>query len=313
MAYLSTTVYHRCLLFFLHPPRLPSSLHGEELEARTDAEFGVRGAQGGNRWTRDGNGMRAKESGKVGNSRDEDAGRRNATSKSGNTGSGIASIGPSQKLGPSNQRNLGGSEGDDASGGHVQDLGKNKASLLPGGSKTQPVSIPHFATVVMLKKRLIVKAHMLESGIAPEEAELETLLRASVVGRRGDQLAIIDLDPKETEEFARFVAKLAIKRENLNFENFQKWLEKHGPFEAVVDAANVNAVADAIRQRSRKWPLIVLHNKHLTGEHMKKPGHHKLVEKWKQANSTYATLLAQMMIDAILDDSLQQLSLCILN
>lgn len=53
----------------------------------------------------------------------------------------------------------------------------------------------------------------------------------------------------------------------------------------------VNAVADAIRLRftSRKWPLIVLHNKHLTGEHMKKPGNHKLVEKWKQANSIYAT------------------------
>ncbi|XP_062218813.1 uncharacterized protein LOC133918775 isoform X3 [Phragmites australis] len=121
----------------------------------------------------------------------------------------------------------------------------------------------------------------------------------------GEKLAIIDLDPKETEDFATLVAKLAIKRErNLNFQNFQKWLEMHGPFEAVVDAANVglfshrhislskvNAVADAMRQRfpSRKWPLIVLHNKHLTGEHMKKPGNQKLVEKWKQANCIYAT------------------------
>ncbi|RLN07060.1 proteinaceous RNase P 1, chloroplastic/mitochondrial-like isoform X2 [Panicum miliaceum] len=91
----------------------------------------------------------------------------------------------------------------------------------------------------------------------------------------GEKLTIIDLDPKETEDFATFVAKLAIKRErNLNFEKFQ-----------------VNAVTDAIRQRrsSKKWPLIVLHNRHLTGERMKKPGNHKLVEKWKQANSIYAT------------------------
>ena len=53
----------------------------------------------------------------------------------------------------------------------------------------------------------------------------------------------------------------------------------------------VNAVADAIRQSftSRKWPLIILHNRHLTGERMKKPGNHKLVEKWKQTNSIYAT------------------------
>uniref|UniRef100_A0ACD5ZNP9 Uncharacterized protein n=2 Tax=Avena sativa TaxID=4498 RepID=A0ACD5ZNP9_AVESA len=120
----------------------------------------------------------------------------------------------------------------------------------------------------------------------------------------GDKLAIIDLDPKETEDFATMVAKLALKRErNSNFENFQKWLEKHGPFEAVMDAANVglsqshlslskvNAVADAIQKRSlsRKWPLIVVHNRHLTGKHMKNPANHKLVEKWKQANAIYET------------------------
>uniref|UniRef100_A0A804PG98 ribonuclease P n=1 Tax=Zea mays TaxID=4577 RepID=A0A804PG98_MAIZE len=485
-------------------------------------------------WTRDGNGMRAKESGKVGNSRDEGTGRRNACkkmkkppdgeyagklrveldmcskrgdvmgaitlydsaveegiklgqhhynvllylcssaslgfvqpAKSGNMGSGIASIGPAQKLDPSPSRSLGGSEGDNAyaSESHVQDQGKNKADLIPGGLKAQTVSIPvedelgdyarargfeifdkmcsekervqmseaaltakarmalsmgdsdmAFEIVKQMKglglkpklrsygpaltafcnsgnveKAFEVEAHMLESGITPEEAELETLLRASVVGRRGDKvyyllhkfrtavrqvshstaelfeawfrsptaskvgkrkwdagaiakaienngggwhgfgwlgrgkwtvahsninengvclacgekLAIIDLDPKETEDFATFVAKLAIKRERKsNFENFQKWLEKHGPFEAVVDAANVglfshkhlslskvNSVADAIRLRftSKKWPLIVLHNKHLIGERMKKLNDHKLVQKWKQENSIYAT------------------------
>ncbi|KAK3156580.1 hypothetical protein QOZ80_2AG0109090 [Eleusine coracana subsp. coracana] len=242
-----------------------------------------------------------------------------------------------------------------------------------------------------IEKAFEVEAHMLESGVKPQEPELETLLRACVVAQRGDKvyyllhkfrttvrqvspsaaelfeawfrcptapkvgkrkwdagavaeviedngggwhglgwlgrgkwtttcsnidrngfclacgekLAIIDLDPEETEDFAAQVVKIATKRErNLNFQSFQKWMEKYGPFEAVVDAANVglfsqrhislskvNAVADSMRQMlsSRKWPLIVLHNKHLSGERMKKPGNQKLVEKWKQANCIYAT------------------------
>lgn len=53
----------------------------------------------------------------------------------------------------------------------------------------------------------------------------------------------------------------------------------------------VNAVADATQKRfpSRKWPLIVVHNRHLTGKHMKNPANKKLVEKWKQANALYET------------------------
>uniref|UniRef100_A0A0E0CJ15 ribonuclease P n=1 Tax=Oryza meridionalis TaxID=40149 RepID=A0A0E0CJ15_9ORYZ len=226
-----------------------------------------------------------------------------------------------------------------------------------------------------VEKAFEVEAHMLESGVRPEEPELETLLRASVVAQQGDRiyyllhkfrttvspstaklleswfrcptaskvgkrkwdagsitkaienngggwhglgwlgrgkwtishshidrngvclacgekLTIIDLDPKETEDFATLVAKLAIKRERRsNFENFQRWLEKHGPFDAVVDGANINIVADVIRQRfqSRKFPLIVVHNRHLTGERMQKPSNRKLVEKWKQSNALYAT------------------------
>ncbi|CAN6251136.1 unnamed protein product [Urochloa humidicola] len=386
--------------------------------------------------------------------------------KSGNTSSGITSIGPAQKLDLLPNGSLWGSEGDDACEGHIEDRDKEKADMLPSGDlNVQTVTIPvgeelreyarargfeifekmcaekervemseaaltakarmalsmgdgdmafeivkqmkHLSITPKLRsygpaltafcnsgnveKAFEVEAHMLESGITPEEAELEMLLRVSVVGRCGDKvyyllhkfraavrqvspsaaqlfeawfrsptaskvgkrkwdaaaitkaienngggwhgfgwlgrgkwtiarsninkngvclacggkLTIIDLDPKETEDFATFVAKLAITRErNSNFEKFQKWLERHRPFEAVVDAANVglfshkhlslskvNAVADAIRQRfaSRKWPLIVLHNRHLTGERIKKPSNHKLVEKWRQENSIYAT------------------------
>ncbi|KAL3532463.1 hypothetical protein ACH5RR_005984 [Cinchona calisaya] len=121
----------------------------------------------------------------------------------------------------------------------------------------------------------------------------------------GEKLVTIDLDPAETENFARSVASIAIQREkNLNFEKFQKWLDYYGPFEAVVDGANiglygqrnfkpskVNAVVNGIRQMlpSKKWPLIVLHNRRLTGDKMNEPVNKALIEKWKNADALYAT------------------------
>lgn len=242
-----------------------------------------------------------------------------------------------------------------------------------------------------IKKAFEVERHMLESGVHPEEPELEALLRLSVSARRGEKvyyllhklrtsvrkvspstadliekwfmsssasrvgkqkwdrmlilqamenggggwhglgwlgkgkwrvirtsvgadgvcggcgekLATIDLDPIETENFAKSVAAIAGKREhNSSFQTFQKWLDYHGPFEAVVDAANVglfsqrrlslskvNAVANGIRQKlpSKKWPLIILHNRHISGGKMDEPANKKLIEKWKNADALYAT------------------------
>nr|XP_023872984.1 proteinaceous RNase P 1, chloroplastic/mitochondrial-like isoform X2 [Quercus suber] len=121
----------------------------------------------------------------------------------------------------------------------------------------------------------------------------------------GERLALIDLDPKETENFAESVASIAIKKEkNSSFQKFQKWLDYYGPFEAVVDAANVgiynqkrfvpskvSAVVNGIRQKfpSKKWPLIVLHNKRITGRKMDAPVNKALIEKWKNADALYAT------------------------
>ncbi|PKU68049.1 proteinaceous RNase P 1, chloroplastic/mitochondrial isoform X1 [Dendrobium catenatum] len=120
-----------------------------------------------------------------------------------------------------------------------------------------------------------------------------------------EQLVNIDLDPVETENFAKSVASIAIKRDrNSNFEKFQKWLEYYGPFEAVIDAANVglfkqrrfsvnkvNAVANGIRQKLplKKPPLIIVHNKRLFGSKMNEPFNKKLLEKWKNADAIYAT------------------------
>ncbi|XP_059634957.1 proteinaceous RNase P 1, chloroplastic/mitochondrial-like [Cornus florida] len=121
----------------------------------------------------------------------------------------------------------------------------------------------------------------------------------------GEKLAIIDLDPTETENFAKSVASIALQREkNSNFQKFQKWLDYYGPFEAVVDAANVglysqrkfkpskvNAVVNGIRQMlpSKKWPLIILHNRRITGDKMDEPVNKALIEKWRNADAIYAT------------------------
>uniref|UniRef100_A0A0D9WBL5 ribonuclease P n=1 Tax=Leersia perrieri TaxID=77586 RepID=A0A0D9WBL5_9ORYZ len=59
--------------------------------------------------------------------------------------------------------------------------------------------------------------------------------------RCGERLVCIDIDPSETQNFADSVAQIAIKRD-ANFRQFQEWLQRHGPFDAVVDAANVLAV-----------------------------------------------------------------------
>ncbi|XP_017242809.1 proteinaceous RNase P 1, chloroplastic/mitochondrial isoform X3 [Daucus carota subsp. sativus] len=121
----------------------------------------------------------------------------------------------------------------------------------------------------------------------------------------GEKLVTIDLDPTETETFAESVASIAREREkNANFERFQKWLDYYGPFEAVVDAANVglysqrnfkpskvNAIVNGIRQMlpSKKWPLIVLHNRRINGHKMDEPFNKALIEKWKHADALYLT------------------------
>ncbi|XP_071715785.1 proteinaceous RNase P 1, chloroplastic/mitochondrial-like [Rutidosis leptorrhynchoides] len=121
----------------------------------------------------------------------------------------------------------------------------------------------------------------------------------------GEKLATIDLDPVETEKFAESVAKIAKERDrHLNFEKFQKWLDYYGPFEAVVDGANVglfsqrkfkpskvNTISNGIRQMlpSKKWPLIILHNKRISGYDMEDGQNKTLIEKWKTADALYAT------------------------
>ncbi|KAJ8768762.1 hypothetical protein K2173_023666 [Erythroxylum novogranatense] len=121
----------------------------------------------------------------------------------------------------------------------------------------------------------------------------------------GEKLVAVDLNPIETENFADSVASLAIRRDrDSSFEKFQKWLDYYGPFEAVVDAANVglfgqrrflpskiNTVVNGIRQKlpSKRWPLIILHNKRIASPKMCVPVNKALIEKWRNADALYAT------------------------
>ncbi|KAG9456142.1 hypothetical protein H6P81_000650 [Aristolochia fimbriata] len=121
----------------------------------------------------------------------------------------------------------------------------------------------------------------------------------------GEKLVTIDIDPLETESFAKSVAQIAGKKErNSSFQKFQKWLDYYGPFEAVVDAANVglstqrrfsltkvNSVVNGIRQKlpSKKLPLIVVHHRRISGGRMEEPTNKKLLEKWRNADALYAT------------------------
>ncbi|XP_058732287.1 proteinaceous RNase P 1, chloroplastic/mitochondrial-like [Vicia villosa] len=121
----------------------------------------------------------------------------------------------------------------------------------------------------------------------------------------GVQLATIDLDPVETETFAKSVASIAISKEkNSNFQTFQKWIDQYGPFEAVIDAANVGlysqgkfmpskitAVANGMRLKlpSKKFPLIVLHHRRIRGDKRDAPINKAVVDRWKNAGALYAT------------------------
>ncbi|KAK7261790.1 hypothetical protein RIF29_28110 [Crotalaria pallida] len=121
----------------------------------------------------------------------------------------------------------------------------------------------------------------------------------------GEKLVSIDIDPKETENFAASLSKLACQRETKShFYNFQKWLDQHGPFDAVVDGANVglcnmhhfsfghlNSVVRQLRELSpsKRLPLIILHVSRVTSGPAQNPNNKRLLENWKNNGALYAT------------------------
>ncbi|XP_077224724.1 proteinaceous RNase P 1 [Tasmannia lanceolata] len=121
----------------------------------------------------------------------------------------------------------------------------------------------------------------------------------------GERLVCIDIDPLETDNFMSKLAGLACKKEvKADFTRFQEWLARHGPFEAVVDGANVgifdqkhfsfsqlNFVVQGVRRLSpsKKLPLIVLHSRRVKGGPADNPKNKKLLESWQKSGVLYST------------------------
>ncbi|CAN0890852.1 Proteinaceous RNase P 1, chloroplastic/mitochondrial [Linum grandiflorum] len=120
-----------------------------------------------------------------------------------------------------------------------------------------------------------------------------------------EKLVCIDIDPRETEHFASSLSNLACKKEaKADFIRFQEWLRRNGPFDAVVDGANIslvnqlqfnfhqlNIVVNKLRQMSpsKRYPLIILHKSRVTGGSARSPNNLRLLEKWAKAGALYAT------------------------
>lgn len=121
----------------------------------------------------------------------------------------------------------------------------------------------------------------------------------------GEKLVSIDIDPKETETFAKSLSKLACEREaRTDFLQFREWLDRHGPFDAVVDGANVSIlnqkifnfqqlkhVVNQLYQLSptKRLPLVILHRSRVNGGPALQPNNKKLLESWKNAGALYVT------------------------
>lgn len=122
-----------------------------------------------------------------------------------------------------------------------------------------------------------------------------------------EKLVCVDIDPMETENFASSLTKLACEKEaRANFNHFQDWLQKHGPFDAVIDGANmglvnqrnfsffqVNNVVKRCQRMSpsKRLPLIILHKGRVTGGPALNPNNKALLDKWTKAGALYATPL----------------------
>ncbi|BFI32458.1 proteinaceous RNase P [Marchantia polymorpha subsp. ruderalis] len=125
-----------------------------------------------------------------------------------------------------------------------------------------------------------------------------------------EKLVTIDLDPQETENFAQSLFDLACAREAKpnDFKKFQEWHERHGPFDAIVDGANIglfnqnfaqggfnfyqlNAVVTALEDQglSKRPPLIFLHHARTKFGAATTPQAQQLLNKWRSSNSLYTT------------------------
>lgn len=121
----------------------------------------------------------------------------------------------------------------------------------------------------------------------------------------GEKLVSIDIDPLETDNFASSLSNLACQRETRNdFLLFQEWLHKYGPFDAVVDGANLghikssyfdfNQLKNAVNltrklSPSKRLPLVILHSGRVKGQHNGNLKNKMTLQHWKESHALYVT------------------------
>ncbi|PWA78661.1 proteinaceous RNase P 1 [Artemisia annua] len=128
---------------------------------------------------------------------------------------------------------------------------------------------------------------------------------SGVCGSCGEKLVSVDIDPLETENFASSLSTLACQRETrADFLQFQEWLQKHGPFDAVVDGANVghikqnyfdfNQLKSAVNSTRRlspsnRLPLVILHSGRVKGQQNWNQKNRMALQHWKESGALYVT------------------------
>lgn len=164
------------------------------------------------------------------------------------------------------------------------DVGKVKDGILKGGGGW------HGQGWLGTGKWKVVRTEVDESGVCRS---------------CGEKLICIDIDPKETENFGDSLVKLACEGGvKADFVLFQAWLRRHGPFDAVVDGANVSlvhqvtfsfqqlkCVVNQLREMSpsKKLPLVILHRNRVKRGPATDPSNKKFLESMKKAGALYLT------------------------
>ncbi|EFJ51613.1 hypothetical protein VOLCADRAFT_120484 [Volvox carteri f. nagariensis] len=126
----------------------------------------------------------------------------------------------------------------------------------------------------------------------------------------GGTVKVIDLEDEEWDAFAKAIAELA--RKNMgsragDFDAYTQWYERNGPYDIMVDAANVaffgqnregggfnwrqvQHMYEMLRQRfPNKKILVMVHRKRVSDAESRAPGVQEFIERLRRARSFYHT------------------------
>ncbi|CAN5963673.1 unnamed protein product [Sphagnum jensenii] len=203
-----------------------------------------------------------------------------------------------------------------------------------------------YCKMKVVDKAFEVDEHMRAAGVQPEEAEWEALLKLSVeMGLEEKVYSLLHRLRTTVREFSAStvgvveqwftssaaenagkskwanlpgtdLVKEAVQRGGGGWHGLgwlgkgsrEAWLDRHGPFDAIVDAANVglynqnfgdggfnffqlNAVVNGIQKKigSKREPLVLLHHRRTKGGAAATPNALSLLNRWQIANCIYTT------------------------